>query len=106
MKILLSLVPVMFLAGCHTNPVQPEPSVVIKYKYIANQIPSSLTDVPAKIKTPDDNASDKEIAGWILDSAGRTKILEEQLGGIRTYQSDRLESIKKSYNIKEEDIIR
>lgn len=104
MKKLLILTLILLLTGCSTFPtVQPEASVVVKYKYVVTEIPAELMSVPDPMYQLNlETATDKDAATWLVDSERRAKIIEERLKSIKLYQDNRI----KSLNYPPEDIIR
>lgn len=94
----------LVLAGCGTiNPAVVDTKVVTQYKYVVVKIPDDLFLIPESIKVPDDTYTDRDIAYWIVDSAGRIDKLENQIRLIDSYQTQKLQSVLS--NIKKEDII-
>lgn len=98
----------LLIAGCSHNEVVKEPPITVtKYKYIVLTQPAETVSIPAPLVTPDPiTSTDAEIATWMVDIRARVKTLEDKLNSIGNYQSKALDSIKKTKNIKDEDIIK
>lgn len=96
---------VICLTGCTSLMCPPEKDqpVVVKYKYILNQVPDELLTIPDE--TPDIDtavATDKDAALWMTDKERRSRELEKRLTAIKQYQDKKL----KSLNLPEADIIK
>jgi hypothetical protein len=91
------------LAGCGNIKSVVDTKVVTQYKYVVVKIPDDLFVIPMKHKVPDETATDKDIAYWIIDSDGRADKLENQILMIDSYQKQKLQSVLS--NIKKEEII-
>jgi hypothetical protein len=108
MKVVYALIASLFLVGCATNkPKEPEKIVTIKYKYILLDVPADMTKIPDRIVVPsEETGTDKDVSKFIISTEGRILKLESTIAQIRQYLNDRIDSIKKNHEIKEEDIIR
>ncbi len=104
MKNIFYILP-FFLVGCGTmtEPVV-DTKVVTQYKYVVVKIPDDMFVLPEKQKVPNETATDKDIAYWIIESAGRTDKLENQIRLIDAYQKQKLQQVL--INIKEDDIVK
>jgi hypothetical protein len=88
-KILFILALALSLAGCETNPPKVEPSIIIKYKYVAAPIPADHLVIPPKVEKIDlSTATQREVADWLARSEGRTKDLETKLNQIKKFQAE------------------
>ncbi len=93
----------VFLVGCGNIKPVVDTKVVTQYKYVVVKIPEDLFVIPDRLKVPDETATDKDIAYWIIDSAGRADKLENQIRLIDSYQKQKLQNVLS--NIKKQDII-
>jgi hypothetical protein len=92
------LVPIILaaamLTGCETNPTIPEPSIVIKYKYIVETVPDDMLVVPNSLPKIDPNSTDDAaLADWLLDGEKRALEIESKLKAIKALQEQRLKDL-------------
>jgi uncharacterized protein YceK len=94
-SLLIALVLGFMIAGCSTTETLcKEKPQVVKYKYIVNQVPAKLLEVPAPMYKLDlSTATDKDVALWMIDSEKRAIEIEQKLIQVKTYQDARLKEL-------------
>jgi uncharacterized protein YcfL len=102
MKTLLSIFSCLILVGCGSTPKAPEPTQVIKFKYVMYSIPNELLSIPSQVTRLDPlKATDKDVSLWILDSEKRSIEMEKKLKTIKRLQEKQKADLK---NLRQEDV--
>lgn len=99
MKIITFML-VLFLVGCGTCPVKPEPSVIVETKFIVKTPDKKLLVLPEPVKNIDvDSATQAEASEWLLNKEAYTISLENRLKEIAKFlkdEQDKLDATNKS----------
>jgi len=102
MKTILTILSCLILVGCGSSPKAPEPTQVIKYKYVVYSVPNELLAIPSQVKKLDPlKATDKDVGLWILDSEKRSFEMEKKLKAIKSLQEKQKTDLKK---LRQEDV--
>ncbi len=103
------VIPIVFslflLAGCETTKIVTKTVTVTQYKYVIVKIPAEAIAIPEAPVVPDpETATDKDIAGFILEQEGFARKLIDRMTELAKYQVDAVQNLLKR-GIKKEDII-
>lgn len=86
MKQIIPMILCLGVAAC-CPPVKPDDPT--SHELISKKIPPELLEIPAPVATPDLNGSQKDVALWLIENEKRTKSLENQLGKIKEYTTEK-----------------
>lgn len=76
------LVVCLFLTGCATQQIE----TVTKVERVVVRPPVEMLNIPPRVMDIDvDNATQRDVAQWILQSEQRTQQLEEQLKSLKKF---------------------
>lgn len=89
---ILALIPFIFLTGCSTVCTDycakhGAADIVVKTEYVVRKAPDTLFDIPPYAKKINSiTATQKDVAEWIIESEGRTQILENNIRSLKAFQ--------------------
>jgi hypothetical protein len=86
MRYIIALLLTLSVIGCGSNPVKPEPQIVVKQQYIIKIPPAEVLRIPAPVPDTDpDTAKQSDIARWMAATVKRMDDLESELIGVSKF---------------------
>jgi uncharacterized lipoprotein YehR (DUF1307 family) len=90
---IVAIILAVSLSGCDSwnlRPTDPTSPPVIQYKYEKQSVPSDHLTIPRQPDKLDvKNATQKDVAKWVLDSESRMMTLEDQLRAIKKWNDEK-----------------